>query len=125
MIALAPPAVTPAPTRPPTSACPELEGSPRALVTRFQVTAAASPATMITIPVLPDTVTIPPTVSATAAPSRSGPSRLKTAASSAACSGLAPRVVTSAAIALDASCSPLVTAKASANAIANANPGFI
>jgi hypothetical protein len=124
-IAPAPPAATPAPTRPPTSACPELAGRPRAQVKRFHITAEARPAAITAIPVLPSAVTIPPTVSATAAPRSSGPSRLNAAASSAACSGRAARVATSAAIALDASCSPFVTANASASAMASANPAFI
>ena len=68
---------------------------------------------------------MPPIVSATAAPRSSGPTRLKTEAITIACSGVAARVATSVAIALDASCSPFVAAKASANTIAIASPGSI
>ena len=64
---------------------------------------------------------MPPIVSATAAPTTSGPSRLKTAASSTACSGVAPRVATSAAIAFDASWIPFVNAKAKTKTSAIAN----
>jgi hypothetical protein len=69
-------------------------------VTRFQTTAASSAEAII---VRSPPATIPPTVSATAAPSNSGPSRLNTAARSAACNGVAARVATSAAIEFDAS----------------------
>jgi hypothetical protein len=69
------------------------------------------------------TDTMPPIVSATAAPTSSGPTRLKIEAITIACSGVAARVATSVAIAFDASCSPFVAAKASANAIAIASPG--
>jgi hypothetical protein len=92
----------PRPDQPPTSACPELAGRPRGHVTMFHATAAARPAAITTIPVSPSMVTMPPTVSATAVPRSSGPRRLKVAASSAACSGLAARVATSPAIAFDA-----------------------
>ncbi len=65
---------------------------------------------------------MPPIVSATAAPSSSGPSRLKTEARTIACSGRAARVATSVAIALDASWSPLVTAKTIASRTASSEP---
>lgn len=68
---------------------------------------------------------MPLTVSATAAPTSSGPTRLKIAAITIACSGVAPRVATSVAIAFDASCSPFVVEKASANTVAIASPGSI
>ena len=55
---------------------------------------------------------MPPIVSATAAPTSSGPSVLKKAASTIACAGVAPRVATSVAIAFDASWTPFVNAKA-------------
>ena len=51
-----------------------------------------------------------------------GPSRLKTEASTIACTGRAARVATRVAIALEASCSPLVTAKAIASRTATASP---
>jgi hypothetical protein len=71
------------------------------------------------------TDTMPPIVSATAAPTNSGPIKLKIEAITIACSGVAARVATSVAIAFDASCSPFVVAEASANAIAIASPGSI
>ncbi len=67
------------------------------------------------------TVTIPATVLATAVPTRSAPSRLKTAERPTAGPGLAPRVATRVAIAFPASWKPFVTEKASANPIASQN----
>jgi hypothetical protein len=110
LTAWAPPSTTAAPTSPPTSACPELDGKPSRHVARFQVTAAARPAPITSIVTSGGTVTMPPIVSATAAPRNSGPSRLKTDASRIACRGVAARVATSVAIAFDASWSPFVTA---------------
>jgi hypothetical protein len=125
LIASVPPATSAAPTRPPTSAWPELEGSPSAHVATFQKIAASSPAAITSTPVSPPTVTMPPIVSATAAPTNSGPTRLKIEAITIAWSGVAARVATSVAIAFEASCSPFVVAKASANTIAIASPGSI
>src|SRR5262249_7077624 len=68
---------------------------------------------------------MPPMVSATAAPTTSGPSRLNTPARTTACSGRAARVATSVAIAFDASWNPLVTAKAKASASATPKPACI
>ena len=65
---------------------------------------------------------MPPMVSATAAPRTNGPSTLPTEASTIAWNGVAARVATSAAIALDASCRPFVTAKRTARAIAARSP---
>ena len=48
---------------------------------RFQATAAASPDPITSVAADGATVTMPPIVSATAAPRSSGPSRLKTEAS--------------------------------------------
>ncbi len=62
--------------------------------------------------------TMPPIARATAAPTSTGPSRLKTAASASAYFGRAARVATSVATALDASCSPFVAAKANASTTA-------
>ena len=70
---------------------------------RFQVTALARPAPITAVASAGETVTMPPMVSATAAPTNSGPSRLKTVASTIACFGRAARVATRAAIALAAS----------------------
>ena len=120
LTACTPPSTTAAPTSPPTRAWPELDGRPSRQVSRFQVTAAARPEPITSTAPAGATVTMPPIVSATAAPSSSGPSRLNTDASTIACSGVAARVATSVAIALEASWSPFVVAKASANTIASA-----
>jgi hypothetical protein len=57
---------------PPTRAWPELEGSPRHHVSKFQQTAASSPEpTTVTI-ALAGTAALPAIVLATAVPSRSG-----------------------------------------------------
>src|SRR5829696_1046174 len=117
-----PPSTSAAPTRPPTSACPELDGRPSHQVIRFQATAAARPQPITSVVSAGVTVTIPPIVSATAAPTRKGPSRLKTVARTIACPGRAPRVATSVAIAFDASWSPFVTEKPIARATATASP---
>ena len=55
-------------------------------VIRFQVTALARPAPITAMACAGETVTMPPMVSATAAPTNSGPSRLKTVASTIAAS---------------------------------------
>ena len=117
-----PPANRLAPTSPPTSAWPELDGSPRRHVTRFQATAAAIPAPITSVASEGVTVTMPPMVSATAAPSSRGPRTLNTDARMIACRGVAARVATRAAIALDASCNPFVTANAAVSASATASP---
>ena len=57
-----------APTSPPTSACPELEGSPRHQVSRFQRVAARTPAPITATASAGATVTMPAIVSATAVP---------------------------------------------------------
>ena len=94
-------------------------------MSRFQATAAARPDPITAVAADGATVTMPPIVSATAAPTSSGPSMLKIEAITIACSGVAARVATSVAIAFDASCSPFVIAKASANTIAITSPGSI
>src|SRR5512132_342727 len=117
--------MTAAPTRPPTRAWPELEGNPRRQVVRFQAVAAARPEPITAIASDGETVTIPPIVSATAAPSSNGPRRLKNVARTIACEGRAARVATSVAIAFEASWSPLVTAKLRARKTAIASPASI
>ena len=90
---------------------------------RFQVTAAASPDPITSIASLESPIsTMPPIVSATAAPTTNGPRRLNAEAKTIACSGVAARVATSVAFALAASCSPLVTAHATASEIAITSP---
>ena len=59
---------------------------------RFQAVAAARPEPITAIASDGETVTIPPIVSATAAPSSNGPRRLKNAARTIACEGRAARV---------------------------------
>lgn len=65
------------PTCPPTSACPELEGSPRHQVSRFQTVALSAPEPIIATAREGATVTTPAIVSATALPMSSAPSVLK------------------------------------------------
>ena len=67
---------------------------------------------MTSIAARPSIATMPPIVSATAAPTSSGPSVLKTVASTIACAGVAARVATSVAMAFDASWIPFVKANA-------------
>ena len=122
LIAAQPPSASAAPTSPPTSACPELDGSPRHHVTRFQAVAPASPAPIVSTATSGSTCTILPIVFATAVPSTTAPSMLKTDESAIAWPGVAPRVATSVAIALAASWNPFVTANASARAIAITRP---
>ncbi len=75
---------TAAPTRPPTSAWPELDGSPSRHVTTFQRVAPSAPAPMTATPLAAGTVTMPAMVSATAVPTSTAPSMLKTAESATA-----------------------------------------
>ena len=111
-----------APTSPPTSAWLELDGIPRHQVITFQTTAPVSPAPTTVTSWPAGTLTIVAIVSATAAPRRSGPRRLQTAARTIACIGRATRVATSVAIAFEASWNPFVTANANAMAMASRNP---
>ena len=92
-------------------------------MTAFQAIApsSAAPATGTTSPC--GTSTIPAIVPATAPPTRSGPSRLNTAASSAAWKGVAARVATSVAIAFAVSWMPFVRANTSPSATASASSG--
>jgi hypothetical protein len=116
-----PASTTAAPTSPPTRAWLELDGRPHHQVARFQATAAVSAApTTVTVRDA-GTWTIVAIVSATAAPSTSGPSRLQTAARTIAGPGRAPLVATSVAIALAASWKPLVTANARVSTTASTN----
>ena len=111
-------ATTADPIRPPTSACEDEEGIPRYQVKRFQTTAPVSPAPMTGTMISGDTSTILATVSATAAPSRKGPTRFASEAMMTAGTGLAARVATSVAMALAASWKPVVSAKARATRMA-------
>ncbi len=120
--ALTPTDTKAAPTSPPTSAWLELAGSPRSHVTTFHVTAPVSPAPTTATSCDVGTFTIVAMVLATAAPSRSGPIMLQTAARSTAGSGRPARVAIRVAIALAASCSPFVTANANAMTRARPNP---
>ena len=89
---------------------------------QFHTTAPVSAAPSTGITSLFGTVTMPSIVFATAPPSRSGPRMLATAASNTALPGRAARVATSVAIALAASWTPFVNAKASAITTATTNP---
>ena len=109
-----PPSAIAAPTNPPSSAWPELDGRARHQVIAFHATAPVSAAPITNTTSSMGTVTIPAIVSATAFPRMSGPITLPKAASTIAGPGRAARVATSVAIALAASCKPLVNANASA-----------
>ncbi len=85
----------------------------------FQSAAASTPEPITATASADGTVTIPAIVSATAVPTSSAPSMLKTAESAIAGPGRAPRVATSVAIAFAASCKPFVSANASANETAS------
>ncbi len=90
----------------------------------FQTTAPVSAAPTTAITSLDGTATIPAIVLATALPNSSGPTTLPTAARMTAEPGRAARVITSVAMALAASCTPLVNAKARAIAMATTRPVF-
>ena len=121
-MALVPLAASAAPTSPPTSAWPELDGSPSAQVTAFHATAASSPAPMTSTPDAPADGDDPADRVGDRGADDERPSRLKQRPSARRRSGRAARVATSAAIALDASCTPLVTANTTARPNATANP---
>jgi hypothetical protein len=116
-----PASTTAAPTSPPTRAWLELDGSPRHHVTRFQATAAVRAAPITATVCEAGTWTMVAIVSATAAPSSSGPTRLQTAARVIAGPGRAPLVATRVAMALAASWNPLVTANARVTRTASTN----
>ena len=65
---------------------------------------------------------MPPMVSATAVPSKIAPAMLNTAERATAWPGVAPRVATRVAMALEASWNPLVRAKATASPMAMMSP---
>ena len=116
------PSTTAAPTRPPTRACPDDDGRPRHQVMAFQAVAPARPAPTTGIIWACGTVTILPMVSATAVPSRTAPPMLNTAERTTAWPGVAARVATRVAMALEASWKPLVRAKATAKPMAMTSP---
>ena len=101
-----PPSAKAAPARAPTRQCPELQGSPRHSVNRFQtsapITAAASTASAWSA----GTATMLATVAATAVPSTTAPTTWKTAATATALPGRIAPVTTGTAMALPASCTP-------------------
>ena len=97
-------------------------GRPRHHDKRFQTSAPLTPAPMTATTWSAGTSTIFPTVSATAAPSSSGPSRVNTAATASAGPGIAVRVATSVATASAASCTPFVKLNAVAAMIAASSP---
>ena len=113
---LEPTATRVAPTRPPISACDELEGMPKYQVIRFQAMAPARAAST-TVCESVGSVTRPlPTVFATFWPAKA-PSMLKAAAMSSATRGDSARVEIEQAMALAESWKPLVKSKARATAM--------
>ena len=69
-----------APTKPPMSACDELDGMPNHQVTMFQITADIMAAMMTGMVTLAGSVKPVPMVSATATPNKKGPAKWATAA---------------------------------------------
>ena len=119
LTACTPPSTTAAPTSPPTSAWPELDGRPSRQVIRFQVTAAARPAPITsTVDVRRDGDDAADRVGDRGAEEQRPEHVEHRRRAAIACSGVAARVATSVAIALDASCSPFVTANPIANSTA-------
>jgi hypothetical protein len=116
-----PASTTVAPTRPPTRAWLELDGSPSRQVVTFQDTAAVRAAPTTVAVWAGSTSAMLAMVLATAAPSSSGPTMLQTAARAMADPGRAPLVATRVAMALAASLKPLVNAKARMTATASTN----
>src|SRR5919204_5909676 len=111
--AFAPSAAKAAPTRPPISACDELDGRPKYHVARFQAIAPMSPAKTTVVVAAPDSTIPLPTVAATFS-EMNAPAKLSTADRRTAKRGDMARVETEVAIALAVSWKPLVKSKASA-----------
>ncbi len=104
------PPASPAPTRPPISACEDDEGRPKYQVMRFQVIAPSRPASTMTRPWFSETPSMVSTlwtVLATSWPRRA-PTKFITAARISATRGVSARVDTEVAMALAASWKPLV-----------------
>src|SRR5262249_11796972 len=107
---------TPAPARPPISACEELDGMPNHQVSRSQAMAPVSAAkTMLTSITLGSTTPVPIVLATWVEKTRKA-TKLKNAAHSTAQRGESTRVETTVAIELAASWNPLTKSNASATA---------
>src|SRR4029453_7744978 len=109
-----PPLATPAPAKPPMSACDEEVGSPSHQVRKFQAMAPTSPA-KITASLTTSGSTVLPTVLATAVWKTRNATKLNTAAQMTAIRGVRTLVETTVAIELAASWKPLVKSNTSAS----------
>ena len=107
LIAERPPAVRPAPTSPPTSACDEEVGRPRRQDRKFHVRAPIRAANTSAGPRYP-AVTVCPTVLATAVPTKKNATKFHPAAHSTAQRGRRTRVATMVAMEFALSWNPLV-----------------
>ena len=94
---------TPAPAKPPISACEDEVGSPQCQVIRSHTMAPISPARMTHWSTISACTTPLPTVVATCTPKPNAATKLKKAAHTTACSGVSTRVETTVAIELAAS----------------------
>ena len=122
-IAPSPAFAVPAPTRPPISACDELDGMPSPQVIRFHTIAPIS-APNTTRGSMTSAVTMPtPMVCATCSPKNRNAMKLKNAAQATAYCGRSTRVDTMVAIEFAASCRPLRKSKISATAISATSSG--
>jgi hypothetical protein len=102
-IELKPTFASPAPTRPPTSACEELDGMPKSQVTIFQTIAPISAAKMTRGETMSGSMIPVPSVSATCRPKNRKAMKLKKAAHTTAYCGRRTRVETIVAIEFAAS----------------------
>ena len=109
-----PPLATPAPAKPPMSACDEEVGSPSHQVRKFQAMAPTSPA-KITASLTTSGSTVLPTVLATAVWKTRNATKLNSAAQMTAIRGVRTLVETTVAIELAASWKPLVKSNTSAS----------
>src|SRR6185437_7213991 len=112
-IAPAPAAAQAAPTRPPISACDELEGRPSDQVTRFHAIAPSSAANT-TLVVVAEADTIPLAIVVATLSEMNAPTKLSTAEYVTAMRGRIARVEIEAATALAVSWKPFVKSNASA-----------
>ena len=108
---------TPAPTKPPISACDEDDGMPSAQVTRFQTMAPTSAAKITWASTIAGSMMPVPMVLATCSPNTMKAMKLKNAAQNTAYCGRSTRVETMVAIELAASCRPFRKSNSSATAI--------
>src|SRR2546430_17350146 len=111
-----PEAASAAPTKPPMSACDELDGRPNHQVNRFQAIAPSSPASTVFVLIRSDATMSFPTVLATAVVTNA-PARLATDATRTARRGVSARVETDVATAFAVSWKPFVKSKPRATTI--------